>query len=237
MRSEPTSAARCRSASPREDDGVVVELAQVLGGLLLERARAAVGEGGEDRVGPRAVGGQIAAAVGRADLEPGEAVQRALEDQVRERDGGLQGIADGVGEHAVALEPAGRLQLRRALRMDEDERAERLRLGPEGMEARVGQLRPVHAAADGGAAQAVLSACPPRAAAAARSGCCSATDAKATKRSGLAAHASASASFWRRISSRARSRLGLVPVGIDAERLHVDALLVHGAQPIRRAGT
>src|SRR4029453_10667930 len=105
---------------------------------------------------------------------------------------------------------------------------------------------------------------------AARSGCCSATDANATKRSGFAAHASASFSFWIWMSWRGAARaalypsgvviagatgvrrppppdllvldldelagdvaVGLVPVGIDAEGLDVDALLVHGADPVR----
>jgi hypothetical protein len=42
------------------------------------------------------VGRQVAAAVGGADLEPGEAIQRALKDQVRERDGGVERVADDV---------------------------------------------------------------------------------------------------------------------------------------------
>src|SRR4029453_14984919 len=95
-------------------------MTQILGGLLLELSRAAVGEGGEDGVRARPVGGQIPPAVGGADLEPGEAVEGAVEDQMRERDGGLEGVADGIGEQAITLEPGRALQLRRAPRMDED---------------------------------------------------------------------------------------------------------------------
>ena len=40
--------------------------------------------------------------MGGADLEPGKAVERAFEDQVRERDGGLERIADDIVEPAVA---------------------------------------------------------------------------------------------------------------------------------------
>ena len=49
---------------------------------------------------------------------------------------------------------------------------------------------------------------------AARSGCCSATVAKATNRSGLAAHASASFSFWILMICLARSRSVLYQLGL-----------------------
>src|SRR3989449_11767700 len=86
--------------------------------------------------------------------EAGELVERALEDQVRERDGGLERVADHVVEVAVALEPV--LEVGRgagALRMDEDHHAELLGLGPERVELRIADLRAVDAAADPGAAQ------------------------------------------------------------------------------------
>src|SRR5205823_7669665 len=92
--------------------------------------------------------------MGGADLEAGKTVERALEDQVGERERRLERVADGVFQPAVAAQAA--LQLGRALRMDEDQHAELLGPGPEGMELRVRQLRAVHAAADAGAAQAEL---------------------------------------------------------------------------------
>jgi hypothetical protein len=66
-------------------------------------------------------------------------------------------VADRVVEPAAAPEPPGdRGGDAGGLRMDEHEHAKLLGLGPEGMELRVGQLLAVDAAADGGAAQAVL---------------------------------------------------------------------------------
>src|SRR5262245_27125188 len=70
--------------------------------------------------------------------------------QVRERDRRLQRVADGVLEPAAALQPARDLGGHAAgLGMDEDEHAERLRLGPERMKLRVRELLAVDAAADG----------------------------------------------------------------------------------------
>ena len=69
-----------------------------------------------------------------ADLQAGEAVERALEDQVRQRDRGLQRVADRVGQQAAAGQPAARFQLARAQRVHEDQHAEFLALGPERME-------------------------------------------------------------------------------------------------------
>ena len=89
----------------------------------------------------------------RADPEAGELVERALEDQVRERDGGLERIADHVVEVAVALEPV--LEVGRGasgLRVDEDHHAELLGLGPERVELGVAELLAVDAAADASAA-------------------------------------------------------------------------------------
>src|SRR5262249_6514162 len=113
--------------------------------------------GGAPVVGASRIRRQVAAAVRRADLEAGELVEGALEDQMRQRDGRLERVADHVPEIAVALEPALELRRRaRHLRVDEDEAAELLALRPEGMELRIADLLAVDAAADGGAAQPVL---------------------------------------------------------------------------------
>ena len=56
--------------------------------------------------------------------------------------------------------------------------------------------------------------------------------AKATKRSGCAAQISASVSFWIWISFARHVAVRRVPVGVDAERLDVDALLVHRAEAL-----
>src|SRR5215831_18899371 len=62
---------------------------------------------------------------------------------------------------------------------------------------------------------------------AARSECCRATDASPTNRSGCAAQISASLS--------GEVRLGLVPKDwVDAERLNINALLIHCPDALRR---
>src|SRR5689334_6467011 len=140
-----------------------------------------------------------------ADLQSRKAVERALEYQVRQCDRRFERVADRVGQQAAALEPAARLQFPGPERVHEDEDPELFRLGPNRMEFRVGQLLPGNAAADRQAAQPqfldrvveLLDG---------ESGCCSATVAKATKRSGVAAQNSASFSFWILISSAAASR-------------------------------
>src|ERR1700738_3975359 len=111
-------------------------------------ARRRRASGGKTIGSPR-VGGQEAPAVGRADLEAGEAVEGALEDEVRERDGGLERVADHVVEEPVALEAGGGVQLRDALRVDEHRHPELLGLGPERMEPGIGDLQAIDAAPDG----------------------------------------------------------------------------------------
>ena len=91
------------------------------------------------------------------DLEARIAVERAIEDQVLQRDRGLERVADGVGEPAVALETRG--ELGRALRMDEQHGAELLGLRPHRVIFRVGEVVAQHAAADRRAAQALLLDC------------------------------------------------------------------------------
>src|SRR5947207_3091951 len=94
----------------REHDVVVVQLPEILRGLLLEwpvlGAGASIGKGQAALIGAPRVRGEVAAAVCGADLEPGEAIERSLEDQVRERDGRLERVADHVRQQTVALEAA-----------------------------------------------------------------------------------------------------------------------------------
>src|SRR5262249_57768544 len=98
----------------REHHGVVVHLAQILGRPLLDRAPgAAVAEirphlAAKVRAG--GVGGQIAAAVRRADLDPRIPVERAVENQMRERNRGLERVANYVREIAVAAETVAELR-------------------------------------------------------------------------------------------------------------------------------
>src|SRR6185503_20538871 len=76
-------------------------------------------------------------------------------DEMRQRDRRLEGIADGIGQESVAREPACPLELGGALRVDEHQDPECLRLGPEGVERGVAQLAALDAAPETGAAQAV----------------------------------------------------------------------------------
>src|SRR5262249_7894925 len=100
---------------------------------------------------------QVAAAMRGADLQAGEMVERAVEDQMRQRDRRLERVADRVVEAAAALQPAAKIGRGAVpLRMHEDDDTELLGLGPERIELRGGHVLAVDAAADAGAAQAVL---------------------------------------------------------------------------------
>src|SRR5918911_5186927 len=92
--------------------------------------------------------------MGGTDLEPGKTIQRALENQMREGNGGFDRIADNVGQQAIALQAF--LEIRDALGMDENERPECLRLGPKGVKLGIGQLLTVDAPPDGSATQPQL---------------------------------------------------------------------------------
>src|SRR4051794_16138207 len=105
-------------------------------------------------VGARRVGAEITAAMRGDDLQSRKAIQRAFEDQVLQRNRGVQWIAYRVRQPAVALEPLA--EFRRALRMHEQYGAEFFRLGPHRMEFWIGKILPQHAAADCGTLQALL---------------------------------------------------------------------------------
>src|ERR1700682_4997334 len=99
----------------------------------------------------RGVGAEIAAAMRGNDLEAREVIERSLEDQMLQGNRGVQRIADGIRQPAIALEALGKL--RRALRVDEQNRAELLSLGPDRMEFWIGKILAQHAGADRRAAQ------------------------------------------------------------------------------------
>src|SRR5262249_56810228 len=97
---------------------------------------------------------RTATALGVGTLEARKTVERAFEDQLLQRDRCVERIADRVSEPAVAFE--ARVELGRALRMDEKDGAELFGLGPDRMVLGLGKALAQHAAADGGAAQALL---------------------------------------------------------------------------------
>src|SRR5436305_10242748 len=72
-------------------------------------------------------------------------------------DRGVEWVANRVGQPAIAFEALG--EFGRALRMDEENRAELLRLGPDRMEFWVGKVLAQHTAADRSPAQALLPDC------------------------------------------------------------------------------
>src|SRR6266851_510230 len=142
---EPTHAdlgGEVAEAFGREYDRVVVHLPEIFRRVFLDRAvrpaGADIGAGGAPQVGAGRVRWQKATAVRAADLQAGKRVERAIEDQVGERYRRLERIADHILQVAVAFEPTRELARRtRALRMDEDQHAELLSLGPEWVEFRV----------------------------------------------------------------------------------------------------
>src|SRR5262245_13213902 len=88
-----------------------------------------------------------------AYLEPRKTVERSLEDQVRQRDRGLEWIADRIGQQAAAGEPAARLQFAGAKWVHEHQHAQFLALRPERVEFRVRQFLAGNAATNPAAAK------------------------------------------------------------------------------------
>src|SRR5260370_36144153 len=101
-----------------EDQGVKIDLLEIFRRLLckLHVRVAALGTDQAGMIRTIGVGGQEAAAMGSNHSEPGKAIERAFENEMRERNRGLQRIADGVEEPAIAVKPL--VQFRYALRMD-----------------------------------------------------------------------------------------------------------------------
>src|SRR5260221_10063406 len=120
----------------REDQRVEIDLLEVLGRLFLELdvGVAALGTYQTGMVRALCIGGQEAAAMRPNHFQARKAIERSLEDQVGERHRRPQGVADGVGEPAVAGKPL--VEFGNALRMDEQGYAEFLGLGPYRVEFR-----------------------------------------------------------------------------------------------------
>ena len=164
--------------------------------------------------------------MGGTDFQPGKAIERAFEDQVRECDRGLQRIADRVGEKTVATQPAARLQLARAGGMHEDEDAQLLALLPERVELGIGEFLASHAAAHTDAAEAEL-----------LHGmfdllCSKVGVLQGGRRIGNETFGIGSTELDQRLvldpdQLRRGVATGAIPEGIDAESLDIDALAVH----------
>src|SRR5665213_572858 len=117
----------------REHHGVEMKLFQILRWLLFQRdiRIAVLRRHKAGVVVASGIGTEIAAAMGRNNLEARETIQRSLENQVLQGDGGVERISDRVRQPAVTLEALR--QLRRALRMDEENRAKLFGLRPHRM--------------------------------------------------------------------------------------------------------
>src|ERR1700733_11108877 len=88
-----------------KDQGIEIKLPQIFTGMFLQRRWRAIGRGCRATViGPRGVRRQVSATVRRADLETRKPVERAIENQMRQRKSGFQWIADYVAQITVPLE-------------------------------------------------------------------------------------------------------------------------------------
>src|SRR5207237_9173751 len=92
--------------------------------------------------------------MGGAELQARKAIQRPLKNEMGERNGGFEWIANDVGEQAVALQPF--LGGCDALGMEENQCTELLRLGPKGVQFCYRQLLDVVAPPDRSTAQPQL---------------------------------------------------------------------------------
>ena len=92
----------------------------------------------------RRVVAHVAAAVRGDDLQPRVALQHAAEDDVRERDRGVERIADDVGEEVLRETP----RLGESARVQEDDGPERLGPGPEPVKALVAEIDAANVGAD-----------------------------------------------------------------------------------------
>ena len=125
---------------------------RVLARLLLV---GAVGVAPHDarRFAAAEIGRQVAAGMDGADPQAGELVEDAVEDQPRQKVGGLQRIADDVAEVAAAAKRAVLDDVLRAAGMHHDEGSEFGCLRPERVVLRQREILAVDVAADRCAAQ------------------------------------------------------------------------------------
>src|SRR5207247_7762310 len=127
---------------------VLAELA-LHGGAILRIARAC-------GFGSSEVRRQISAGMRGADTQRRELVERPVEDEMREKHGRLERVADRIAQPASSAQTGILCGTGSVAGMHEHQRAELLRLRPERIEFRQRQLLAFHAAADGGAPQPEL---------------------------------------------------------------------------------
>src|SRR5580704_5820039 len=112
-----------------KDHRVAIDLLlEVFAGLFCDGL--AIRAGFRAAIGAAKIRGHIAPTMGSADLNSGKAIESSLEDQMGERHGRLQRIADYISQKTVSLKPP--LAFRKASRVDENQDSELLGLSPEG---------------------------------------------------------------------------------------------------------
>ena len=183
--------------------------------------------------GPSEIGRQVAAGVRGADAQAGELVERPVEDQARQEVGRFERIADDVAEIAAPVERALFDDVGRAAGMHEDQRAELGGLGPERIVLREREILAVHVPADRGAAQAepldpVLELL------GRQIGMLQGDRRHRDEAIGVCRHPLRESLVLRPHDPAREVAIGRVPpVAVDAQRLDVDALLIHDLQTLR----
>src|SRR6516162_572689 len=218
-----------------EHDRVEVELLEVLRGCLLDgtvrAAGAKVGPGGTPEVPTPDVRRQKAAGMCSDDFEPRELVKSALEDEMRQGDRRLERIADDIAQISIALETlAKHYGSRVARRVNKNCSAQLLSLRPEWVEPWIADLGASNAAADVCTAQTVfLDALFELLG-------CQIGKLECYRRKRYEPIWVGGTGLGEFLVLDCDDLFGevavgdFVPVGIDAERLHVNPLLVHGRQ-------
>jgi hypothetical protein len=109
-----------------EDHRIEVDLLETARRRLRQRA-VGIRTRAPGMIDTAAIGRQVAAAMHRQNLQPGMALEHPIENEVVQRNAGIERVAD----HVVEVEAAQSLRMGEPDGMDDDQGAERLRLLPE----------------------------------------------------------------------------------------------------------
>ncbi len=212
----------------RVDDDLVLE---VLARLALVRAVRVVADDAR-RIAAAQVRRQVAAAMRRADDEAREAIERAVEDHAAQEHRRLERIADDVAQAAAAVERALARDVQRVVRMHEHRHAELLGFGPERVVLLARRRLVVDVAADRRAAEPkILHGMLELLGGEIRELQRDRAQADEARRV-LFAPGREAFVVRRDDGARVLAARRVPPIRIDAERLDVDAALVHRREPL-----